>query len=210
MCAVDSLPSMTSRTSLTAFNKTGWALSCCIPSHNKYLIFSQQLVWSWRCGGASEEPQRRPRPSHRTVEERGASLKSGPAQLRSRGPLWRRHSCISKHWWNVLTLSVRPSFLSDSKHESGSKQSGAGTESVQPVVWRSWPIAVSEMLLLSREFPQVETARRISSRPHILILSSVWTTHTSATSTTNTNTRPLAAAMLDVCRLLRWSQAEDV
>lgn len=55
------------------------------------------------------------------------------------------------------------------------------------------PSSTSGMLLLSRELPQDETARRISSLPHILILSWAWTTHTAATSTTIRDTKRLAA-----------------
>lgn len=60
-------------------------------------------------------------------------------------------------------------------------------------MYRCCPSSTSGMLLLNRELPQDETARRISSLPHILILSWVWTTHTAATSTTIRDTKHLAA-----------------
>lgn len=49
------------------------------------------------------------------------------------------------------------------------------------------------MLLFNRELPQDETARRIRSLPHILILSSAWTTHAAATSITTRDAKHLAA-----------------
>lgn len=52
------------------------------------------------------------------------------------------------------------------------------------------------MLLLSRELPQDETARRISSLPHILILSWARTTLTAATSSTIRDSKLLAADMV--------------
>lgn len=46
----------------------------------------------------------------------------------------------------------------------------------------------SGTLLLILELPQKETAKRIRSRPHILILSCPWTGHTAAASTTSITT----------------------
>lgn len=64
---------------------------------------------------------------------------------------------------------------------------------LQWVEYWFWPGSRSGMLLPSRELPQDDMARRISSLPHILILSWPWVAHTAATRTTVRVARHLAA-----------------
>lgn len=110
---------------------------------------------------------------------------------------------------NILNISQIDPQHSLSKQRVSIHAPDMWKDIINDLQWKvSWtcPGSMSGILLLSREFPQDNIARRMRSLPHILILSCAWTTHTAASSTTMTDTKHLAADIVWLLLLLGWSE----